>query len=69
MVLQELGYMARRGHRHGVLSMYHHFWFLKTDGQGTVWISDAIAAGASGNAGRVSVKEVCRPPTVLTLYC
>ncbi len=51
--------MSRRGHLYGMVSTYHHSWFLKTDGRGNLWISDAVGADARGDAGHVSVTEVC----------
>lgn len=51
--------MSRRGHLYGMVSTYHHSWFLKTDGKGNVWISNAVGADARGDAGHVSVTEVC----------
>ena len=57
--LQELGYMSRRGHLYGMISTYHHSWFLRSDGKGGLWISDAVGADARGGAEHVSVTEVC----------
>lgn len=57
--LQELGYMSRRGQLYGMISTYHHSWFLKTDGRGNLWISDAVGANVYGGAEHVSVTEVC----------
>ena len=57
--LQELGYMSRRGHLYGMISTYHFSWFLKSDGKGGLWISDAVGADARGGAEDVSVTEVC----------
>ena len=53
--------MSRRGHLYGMISTYHHSWFLKTDGKGVLWISAAIAADMQGSAQKVSVTEVCSP--------
>lgn len=51
--------MSRRGHLYGMVSTYQHSWFLKTDGKGVVWISNATGADARGDATHVSVTEVC----------
>lgn len=52
--------MSRRGHLYGMISTYHHSWFLKADGRGALWISDAIAAVPPDFdfEGGVSVVEV-----------
>lgn len=52
--------MSRRGHLYGMISIYHHSWFLKTDGLGNLLISDAVGADACGDAEHVSVTEVCQ---------
>lgn len=52
--------MSRRGHLYGMISTYHHSWFLKTDGLGNLLISDAVGADACGDAEHVSVTEVCQ---------
>lgn len=51
--------MSRRGLLYGMISTYHHSWFLRTDGVGNVWISAAVGADARGDAEHVSVTEVC----------
>lgn len=51
--------MSRRGHLYGMISTYHHSWFLKTDGLGNLLVSDAVGADARGDAEHVSVTEVC----------
>jgi len=43
-----------------MISTYFHSWFVKTDGLGNLWISDAVGADARGNAQHVSVTEVCQ---------
>ena len=58
--------MSRRGHLYGMISTYHHSWFLKADGKGTLWVSDAVGADAFGDAEHVSVTEV-RPLDFLRL--
>lgn len=58
MCTQELGYMSRRGHLHGMVSSYHHSWFLKSDVKGNLWVSDAVGAESCGDARHVSVTEV-----------
>ncbi len=50
--------MARRGHRTGIISTYHHTWLLKTDGLDQVWISDAVPKERQGDASHASVTEV-----------
>ncbi|KAK9805493.1 hypothetical protein WJX72_001306 [[Myrmecia] bisecta] len=57
-ISQELGYMARRGHKTGIISTYHHTWLLRTDGLGRVWISNAIPKERRGDATHASVTEV-----------
>ncbi|KAL3152890.1 hypothetical protein ABBQ38_012197 [Trebouxia sp. C0009 RCD-2024] len=56
-ISQELGHMSRRGHLYGMISTYHHSWFLKTDGLGNLLVSDAVGADARGDAEHVSVTE------------
>lgn len=51
--------MSRRGHLDGMISTYHHSWFLRSDGKGGLWISDAVGYDAPGGAEKVSVTEVC----------
>lgn len=58
-MLQVLGFMARRGHRFAVMSTYHSTWVLKTDGTGSVWVSDAIEYAAPTVNLEVSVTQVC----------
>lgn len=55
--------MSRRGHLYGMISTYHHSWFLKSDGKGTLWVSDAVGAHAQGDTEDVSVTEVCPLPS------
>ncbi len=43
-----------------MISTYFHSWFVKTDGLGNLWISDAVGADARGDAEHVSVTEVCQ---------
>ena len=50
--------MARRGHKTGIISTYHDTWLLRTDGQGCVWISEAIPRDRQGNDRLASVTEV-----------
>ena len=52
--------MARRGHRSGMISTYHHAWLLRTDPAqpGYIWISDAIASENRGNHQTVTVTQV-----------
>lgn len=58
MIAQELGYMARRGHKTGIISTYDHTWLLQTDGLGCVWISEAIPKDRQGDDKCASVTEV-----------
>lgn len=57
-LLQELGYMARRGHETGIISTYEYTWLLKTNRSGQVWVSDAIHFARQGDASCASVTEV-----------
>lgn len=57
-VLQELGYMARRGHKTGVIRTYEHTWLLKADEGGVVKVSIAIHFSSQGDGNRASVTEV-----------
>ncbi len=52
--------MSRRGHKTGTITSYKHTWLLKTDGEGCVWISDAIPCHTKGSDSRASVTEVRR---------
>lgn len=56
-LVQELGYMSRRGHATGIITTYEYTWVLKTDKAGTVWVSDAIPFSNGGNCKHPSVTE------------
>lgn len=58
MSLQELGYMARRGHSTGVISTYAYSWGLWTDRKGLLRITAAIPHSQEGSETKVSVTEV-----------
>ena len=53
--------MAKRGHACGVVSTFFTTWVLKTDGRGTLWVSDGIAHSATGSDTQASVTQVCAP--------
>ena len=57
-VLQELGYMARRGHKTGVIRTYKHTWLLKADEGDVVKVSIAIHFLSQRGGNRASVTEI-----------
>lgn len=57
-LLQELGYMARRGHKTGSISTYEYTWLLKTNGRGVVQVSDAIPSARQGDESCALAIEV-----------
>ena len=60
-LLQELGYMARRGHHTGIISTYEYTWLLDTNRNGDVRVSDAIHSARKGDDSCASVTEVDKP--------
>lgn len=54
-LLQELGYMARRNHKTGIISTYEYTWLLGTNGRGEC---DAIHSACQGDENCASVTEV-----------
>ena len=60
-LLQELGYMARRGHNTGMISTYEYTWLLDTNRSGDVRVSDAIHSARQGDDSCASVTEVDKP--------
>lgn len=56
-LVQELGYMSRRGHATGIITTYEYTWLLKTDKAGSVWVSDAIHFSKGGNGKDASVTQ------------
>ena len=67
-LLQELGYMARRGHKSGIISTYEYTWLLETDGSGLVRVSDAIHCARQGDGSCASVAEVDKLSLELWLW-
>ena len=59
-VLQELGYMARRRHKTGIISTYEYTWLLKADEGGVMKVSDAIHCSRQGDGHCASVTEVSK---------
>ena len=57
-MLQELGYMSRRGHKTGIISTYVHTWLLSSVRDGCLKISPAIRHDTTGTSTTVSVTEV-----------